>query len=304
MQYPGGFPLLHSGPLTNFGSGIKDFVHPQENYFTDGCYAINSEVNHQFSTVEFTFPTQDMEADGMQPCVELKSYAEDLDNVIFQTKLCGEIMREGTSEQDVCTLPRLTMRTEIIFIRALCVIALNLFIALLVLGFKKCLVAISYFGIGLIFFFLTLGAAILGAFCFGTLGVNVFAVSIFTLAQSIVGSIFIWIALYHHNSCQSENHLHNERETEGDPKIPNEAERTVIEDHTVDDESRMKEIIYNYSDDEHKFEVKEWEDSNGSEHAFEVGMWEESSASEIDDLSAKTDPTKFIEVQYMPNRMK
>lgn len=300
-EFPGGFPLLHSGPLTNFGSGIKDFVHPQENYFTDGCHAINSEVNHQFSTVEFTFPTQEMEAAGMQSCIELKSYAENSGNVIFQTKLCGEIMRVGTPDQDVCTLPRLSKRTEIIFIASLCVIGLNLFIALWVLGLKRCLLAISYFGLGIIFFCATVAAAMAGALCFGTLGVNVFAVSIFTLLQSIVGSFFIGMAMYQHNTCQSEN-LQKEQPG-GNPAAPDEvldneertAERTIGE-HTQEN-TPMKEIISNFdSDDEHKFEVGVWEEGETrNEYAFEVGSWEDSSASD-DDYS------KFIEVEYMPNR--
>lgn len=302
-EFPGGFPLLHSGPLTNFGSGITDFIHPQENYFTDGCHAINSEVNHQFSTVEFTFPAD------MQPCIELKSYAENADNVIFQTKTCGEIMRSGTAVQDVCTLPRLSKMTEIIFIVALGIIGLNLFIALWVLGFKKCLLAISYFGVGVMFFFATIAAAVAGAICFGTLGVNVFAVSIFTLAQAVIGSMFIGMVLYNHNICQSDGHQHKESEVDGNPKtLDNEeytVERTDMEERTVDEENKpMKELISAYdSDDSNRFDVGVWEDAGDtSEHAFEVGMWEESSASEVDNCSALTDPTKYIEVEYMPNR--
>jgi hypothetical protein len=115
--------------------------------------------------------------------------------------MCGEIMRTGTADQDVCTLPRLSKRTEIIFIVSLCVIGLNLFIALCVLGVKGCLLAISYVGLGVVFFCATVAAAMAGAICFGTLGVNVFAVSIFTLLQSVVGSFFIGMAMYQHNSC-------------------------------------------------------------------------------------------------------
>ena len=272
--------MLHSGPLTNFGSGIKDFIHPQDNYFTDGCHAINSEINHQFSTVEFTFPTQQMETEGMQPCIKLKSYAERADNVIFERTLCGEIMREGTAEQDVCTLPRLTFRTEIIYIFSLCIIGVNLFVALSVLGFKRCLLAISYFGVGLIFFCVTLLSAILGAFCFGTLGVNMFAVSIFALIQSIIESIFICMALYHHKSCLCE-----ERETDSvsrnrDKTLNNQhntADKSFLEKHTIDIDDNDKAIIEVSYDSayDHTFEVGEWKETNSEEHTFEVGVWEE-----------------------------
>eukprot|EP00956_Cyclotella_meneghiniana_P028036 scaffold64327_cov74-Cyclotella_meneghiniana.AAC.10 len=287
-EQPGGFPLFHSGPLTNFGSGITDFIEPQENYFTDGCYAINSEVNHQFSTVEFSF--------GTQPCVELKSYAENSDNVIFQTKLCGEIMRSGTVEQDICTLDRLSQRTEIIFIVSLAIIGLNLFIALWVLGFKGCLHAISFFGVGFLFFWITIVAAVAGAFCFGTLGVNVLAVSIFTLAQSIVSSIFIGFVLYNHNSGVSEDEYQNDKGTNGNEQFnlnaPDNEENTA--ERTADELDKMKEIVNLNGEDEHKFEVGVWED--------EQGEWEESSESE-DDYS-RIDPNKQIEVQYIPDRRK
>jgi hypothetical protein len=230
----------------------------------------------------------------MKPCVELKSYAENSGNVIFQTKMCGEIMRTGTADQDVCTLPRLSKRTEIIFIVSLCVIGLNLFIALCVLGVKDCLLAISYFGWGVVFFCATIAAAMAGAICFGTLGVNVFAVSIFTLLQSVVGSFFIGMAMYQHNTCQSENPPKEQPSGNANNEEPT-VERTIGE-HTLDEENKpMKEIISNFdSDDEHKFEVGVWEEDR-NDHAFEVGSWEDSSASD-DDYS------KFIEVEYMPNR--
>lgn len=289
-QYPGGFPLLHSGPLTNFGSGLKDFIKPQENYFTDGCKAINSEVNHQFSTVEFIFPTEEMEAEGMQPCLELKSYADNLDNVIFQKKLCGEIMREGTLQKDTCTLPRFSLRTEVIFIVALAIIGLNFFVALWILGFDGSLLAMSYCGIDLLFFFVTVLAAILGSVCFGTLGVNVFAVSIFTLLQAIVGSVFIGVALYFHTSCQSEYPQHKEGgEVDGDAGLHDDApdneadtaERTIEMEETMEEESKMKEVIYSYDSDD--------------DNAFEVGVWE--SASDVDDdYTEKIDSKKYFEV--------
>ena len=294
---------MHSGPLTNFG-GLSDAIKPKENFFTDGCHAISSEVNHQFSTLEFIFPIQ---SSGSPPCIELKSYAETSDHIIFQTKMCGEIMKEGTVKQNVCTLPRMSFKTGFLFLASLCIIALTFFIVLWVLGIKNCFLAISYFGLEVVFLCVTIIAAVAGAFCFSTKGVNVLVLAIFLTAQTILSSLFIGVAMYYKKILQSDTNERKEEEPNINGKryngtIDNEkntVERTA-EEHTVDEE-KMKEIIYD-SGDEHKFEVmKEWDDANASEHAFEVGMWEESSASEVDDFSAQTDPTKFIEVQYMPN---
>ena len=229
----------------------------------------------------------------------MKSYAENSDNVIFQTKLCGEIMRSGTVEQDICTLHRLSQRTEIIFIVSLAIIGLNLFIALWVLGFNGCLHAISYFGLGFLFFWITTVAAVAGAFCFGTLGVNVLAVSIFTLAQSIVSSIFIGFVLYNHNSGVCKDQHQNEKGANSNEQfnlnVQDNEETTA--GRTAEDpgrEAKMKEIVNLNGEDEHKFEVGVWED--------EQGEWEESSESE-DDYS-RIDPNKHIEVQYIPDRRK
>lgn len=205
LNETGGFPLLHSGPLTNFGSGLKDFITPQTNYYTDGCMAINSEVNHQFSALKFVFPSEEDEANGVLPCIEIKGYADSSENFIFEKQLCGEIMREGTPKQDTCTLPRLSQTTTIIFIFGLCLIGLNLVLALWYLGLKRCLLALSYFGIGVLFYFATVAAAATGALCFGTLGVNVLAVSIFTLAQAFVGTLFVGLALHcYYTDCKAD----------------------------------------------------------------------------------------------------
>ncbi len=195
--FPGGFPLLHSGPMTNYGSGLFDFFNPQANYFTEGCMAYNSEVNYQFSTVEFSFPSDE----NQEGCMQIRSYSKDASSIIFEKKLCGEVMRNGTPDQSTCTLERLTVPTQSIFIGAFVLITLNGIWTLWKLGRHGCTVALSYFGLGIIYYFLTIMAAIAGAFCFGTLGVNMFAVSIFVLLQ-VVG-VFLWTMHFTQRQCKS-----------------------------------------------------------------------------------------------------
>jgi hypothetical protein len=98
-------------------------------------------------------------------------------------------------------LERLTVPTQSIFIGAFVLITLNGIWTLWKLGRHGCTVALSYFGLGIIYYFLTIMAAIAGAFCFGTLGVNMFAVSIFVLLQ-VVG-VFLWTMHFTQRQCKS-----------------------------------------------------------------------------------------------------
>ena len=115
---------MHSGPLTNYGSGVVDFFKPGTNYFTEGCMAYNSELNYQFSTVDFTFPGDE------EGCIRIRSYSKDTSNVIFEKVMCGEIMRYGTPEQDTCTLKKMSDPVQYIFIAAAGLIVLSGFLAL------------------------------------------------------------------------------------------------------------------------------------------------------------------------------
>ena len=189
-EHPGGFPLLHSGPMTNYG-WFTDFFDPH-GYFTDGCMATNSELNYQFSTLEFAFPTNENRAG----CVQVRSYSEDSSNVILEKKICGETMRYGTEEQDTCTLKNLTVPTYSLFISAAGLILLQGISALWYLGLNRGKLAMSYFVMGCLYYLLTIGAAIAGAFCFGTLGVNMLAVSGFVLGQTVLGSFFVGKAVF------------------------------------------------------------------------------------------------------------
>eukprot|EP00571_Detonula_confervacea_P003111 CAMPEP_0172319200 /NCGR_PEP_ID=MMETSP1058-20130122/37084_1 /TAXON_ID=83371 /ORGANISM="Detonula confervacea, Strain CCMP 353" /LENGTH=1125 /DNA_ID=CAMNT_0013034199 /DNA_START=97 /DNA_END=3474 /DNA_ORIENTATION=+ len=191
---PGGFPLLHSGPLTNYGGGMVDFFKRDTHYFTDGCMATNSELNYQFSTVDFYFP----EREDRYGCMRIKSYSKDSSNVIFEKELCGRVMKYGTPEQDTCTLEKLTVPTQFFFIAAAGFILLNGILASFFLGINRFPLALSYVGLEILYYLLTIGAAIAGALCFGMLGVNMFAVSVFVLLQAAAGSLFVGKAIFGH----------------------------------------------------------------------------------------------------------
>lgn len=218
---PGGFPLLHSGPLANYGSGATDFFKPEKYYFTDGCMAYSSEVNHQFSTVDFSFPS-DVNQLG---CMRIRSYSGDASNIIFEKELCGEVMKYGAPGQETCTIKRMTVPTWSIFTAAAGLVVLGGILSLWKLGRQRITLALSFFGLGVLYYVLTVGAAIAGALCFGTLGVNMFAVSIWVLAEAFVGSFFVIMAINEH--CSSTSH---------DTKI--------AEKGTFDEESAVK-AIYN-----------------------------------------------------------
>ncbi|KAL3788871.1 hypothetical protein ACHAW5_009228 [Stephanodiscus triporus] len=225
---PGGFPLLHSGPLAKYGPGATDFFKPEKYYFTDGCMAYSSEVNHQFSTVDFSFPS-DVNQLG---CMRIRSYSGDASNIIFEKELCGEIMKYGAPDQETCTIKRMTVPTWSIFTAAAGLVVLGGILSSWKLGRQRITLALSFFGLGILYYVLTVGAAIAGALCFGTLGVNMFAVSIWVLAEAFVGSIFVIMAINEH--CSSTFH---------DSKI--------AEKGTFDEESAVK-AIYNDDNDEER----------------------------------------------------
>ena len=200
--YPGGFPLLHSGPMTNYGSSLVNFFKPTTNYFTNGCMAYNSEINHQFSTIDFSFPTRE----DRSGCMRIRSYSEDVSNIIFERELCGEIMTYGTPEQDTCTLKKLSVPTQSLFIAAAGLILINGIFALWFLGMNRIGLALSYTGLAIIYYLLTIAAAVGGAFCFGILGVNMFVVSIFVCTQCLFGSFFLGMALLGYCEEKSEKH--------------------------------------------------------------------------------------------------
>ena len=222
---PGGFPLLHSGPLTNFGGSLIDFFKPDTFYFTDGCMAYNSDMNHQFSTIDFSFPTRE----GRRGCVRLRSYSEDASNVIFEKELCGELMEYGTTEQDTCELKKLSIPTMSLFIAAAGVIVITAILTLWFLGMKRCDTALSYAGLSIIFYPLTIGAAVAGAYVFGLLGVNMFATSIFITIQAVFGSLFIGMAIYHNNKASSNKKVVHADDEMGIETIYNDPGEKKIE---------------------------------------------------------------------------
>jgi hypothetical protein len=218
--YPGGFPLLHSGPLANYGAGATDFFKPEKFYFTDGCMAYSNEVNHQFSTVDFSFPS-DVNQLG---CMRIRSYSNDASNIIFEKELCGEIMKYGTSEQETCTIKRMTVTTWSIFTAAACLLVLGAILSLWKLGRQRFTLALSYLGLGLFFSVLMVGAAIAGALCFGQLGINMFAVSIWVLAQALMGCLFVVIAANDNNKVAAEGTFDEEAVGKEEDEGPRETQ--------------------------------------------------------------------------------
>lgn len=194
---PGGFPLLHSGPLAKFGPGAaKNIFKPKSYMFTEGCMAVSAEINHQFSTIEFVFPQSAAESG----CLRIKGYKTDSSssNVVFEKELCGEIMREGTPEQDSCSTKSFTAPTAAMTIIAFFLIVIYGAISLYYLGLNRWALTLGYFGIGILFYVVTIAASIVGALCLGVKNMNTFVLSILLLCQTVTGFAFVCMAVLRH----------------------------------------------------------------------------------------------------------
>lgn len=213
---PAGFPLLHSGPMTNYG-GLKEMILPNTEYFTDGCMAYSNEINHQFSTIDFSFPTNV----NQLGCMRLRSYSEDASNVIFEQELCGEIMKYGTPEQDTCTMKKLSWPTTSLFIFAAGLILISFIWMLWFLGVQ---LAFSYSGLAILFYLLTIGAAFAGAYSFHIKGVDMFVVSIFVAIQTTLGCLFVWMSILEHRS------INNSKTKKQDQTIDEDDSIEIMED--------------------------------------------------------------------------
>lgn len=197
--YPGGFPLLHSGPLANYGPGATDLFSTEKFHFTEGCMASSSEVNHHFSTVDFSFPSDT----NQLGCVRIRSYANDASNIIFEKEMCGEVMKTGTPETDTCTTKRMAIPTYSMFSAAAALVLFGWMLTICLLGCKRLLLSLCYFGLGILFYFLTIVASFAGAITLGNNGVNMFAVSICVLAEAVVGTFFVFMAIIGYRSTGS-----------------------------------------------------------------------------------------------------
>ncbi len=203
-EFVGGFPLLHSGPLSNAGPGnVKNIFKPKEHRFTEGCMAVSAEMNYQFSTIEFDFP-QDAAESG---CLRIKGYKKgsSSDNLFFEKELCGEIMRDGSAEQDTCRTKSFTVTTTIMLIMALAFIMVHGVVVLYFLGKKRWGLALSYFGIGILFYGITIAASLVGALCFGMKKVNTLALAAVLLCQTIFGFAFVSLAVSRYCSSRNDN---------------------------------------------------------------------------------------------------
>lgn len=208
-EFVGGFPLLHSGPLSNAGPGnVKNIFKPKEHHFTEGCMAISAEMNYQFSTIEFDFP-QDAAENG---CIRIKGYkrGSSSDNIIFEKELCGEIMRDGFTEQDnTCRTKSFTVPTTIMLLIALAFVIVLGVLVLYRLGRKRWGLASSYCGIGILFYEATIALSLAGALCFGMKKVNTLALAAVLLCQTVIGFAFVYLAVSRY--CSSRIHNEGER---------------------------------------------------------------------------------------------
>ena len=94
------FPVLQSGPLDRVGSA-------KGGPFTDGCYSVRSQHNHQFSTIQFEMP----EDNATEACMNIHAYKvhefNSEEELVFSKRLCGAFfspsqtgVREGTCKID------------------------------------------------------------------------------------------------------------------------------------------------------------------------------------------------------------
>lgn len=79
---PAGFPVLHSGPLANLGSG-------KGGPYTEGCHAFKIFPNYQYSILRLTNLDG---ADGEGPCMDFRGYkAGERDEPVVTLKKCGQL---------------------------------------------------------------------------------------------------------------------------------------------------------------------------------------------------------------------
>ena len=238
-DFPGGFPILHSGPLANLGAGGLYFWKNKKHYFTDGCIGTSSDVNHQFSTVDFVFPTGE---NGVTEggCIRIKSYSES--TVVFERELCGgDIMRlgVGTSERTTCEMKKMSTANQVLLISSASLVGVGGVVALTVLGKKRCLLVLAYLSLTVVFFAATFAVSAAGSLVFGISAVNLFATSIVGLAQVVIGAFFVCKATYNyrHLSCDQLNDVEensHEKSRARDDVGLNRTKDTKEEDYSDD----------------------------------------------------------------------
>lgn len=81
------FPILQSGPMDRLGS-------TKGGPYTDGCYTIEKQRNHQYSTISF-------ETNGTEPCLEITMYSNE--DVVMTRTLCGKIFQEASPGTGTCS---------------------------------------------------------------------------------------------------------------------------------------------------------------------------------------------------------
>ena len=235
-NFPGGFPLLHSGPLANLGAGGLSMWKSKQHYFTDGCIGTSSDVNHQFSTVDFVFPNG---KNGVTEggCIRIKSYRESNSNVVFERELCGDIMRFGTSEQTTCEMNKMSNANQALLISSASLVGAGGVLTIIALGKKRLFLALAYLSLTVIFFVATIAASAAGSLVFGINVVNLFTASIVGLAQVVIGGFFVCKATYNYRnlSCKKQNDVEDDKsceKTTRDDVGLNSTKDTKEEDHS------------------------------------------------------------------------
>jgi len=88
-----GFPLVHAGPLSNFGPNSLT-----KHYFTDGCHASYfGQVNHHYVMLHFDVPEEEEEEDN-PACVDITAYdADDGNRILLSKRICNPLVNRTTS---------------------------------------------------------------------------------------------------------------------------------------------------------------------------------------------------------------
>ena len=110
-------------------------------------------------------------------------------------------MRDGSAEQDTCKMKSFTAPTAAMLLVALILTMVPGMLILYFLGRNRWVLALIYFGIGILFYGITIAASVVGALCFGERA-KALDVSAVLLCQTAIGLAFVYIAIRRYCSSQ------------------------------------------------------------------------------------------------------
>ena len=108
--------------------------------------------------------------------------------------------RSSKQEPETCQLKSFTLPNTMMLMIALALVMVQGVLVVYFLGKKRWDLALSYFGIGILFYGITIAASLVGALCFGVTQVNTLAVSALLLCQTAIGFAFVCIAVHRYRS--------------------------------------------------------------------------------------------------------